>query len=331
MPDVSSNALRALGAQLTQQLTPDQALPHIAEALCSVPGARRVVVYLNDADGESLAAVAPESAEDDLDLDAMSGVGFPVVHADQPIGRLVIDGELDADTHEAVSAFSRQIGPTLAFATQLRDLQQARGRLVHLREDERRRLRRNLHNSIGPTLAGLNLRVRMIQKLIPVDPENASTQMSEVQTMIGSVIMDIRRVIYDLRPPALDELGLMSAIREQARVFTDDRMSVTVSAPDTPPAVSAAVEVAVYRIVQEALSNVARHANAKTCQIQLSFDSQPALVHIRVEDDGVGLPDGHMAGVGMSTMRELAAELGGRCLFDTPGKIGLRVLASIPF
>jgi signal transduction histidine kinase len=104
-------------------------------------------------------------------------------------------------------------------------------------------------------------------------------------------------------------------------------LCITIDAPERLPALSAAVEVAAYRIVQEALSNVVRHAQAQNCRIHLSVDDALCL---EIDDDGVGMPSDRQAGVGLSSMRERAEELGGICLVEALPAGGTRVWARLP-
>jgi signal transduction histidine kinase len=199
--------------------------------------------------------------------------------------------------------------------------------LVLAREEERRRLRRNLHDTIGPTLAALNLKAGAVRALIAREPDAALMQMTELREQIRTVITDIRRVVYDLRPPALDELGMLTAIREQAAQFSMDGLHVSVEAPESLPALPAALEVAAYHIITEALTNVVRHARARQCWIRLSMTD---VINIAVTDDGIGMPPMLRAGVGLASIRERAAELGGTCLFEAAPGGGTRVLARLP-
>jgi signal transduction histidine kinase len=157
----------------------------------------------------------------------------------------------------------------------------------------------------------------------------------EQQNTIQAAIGDIRRLVYDLRPPALDELGLIGAIRErtaQQCVPTEcdsvQWLCVDVVAPDQLPTLPAAVEVAAYRIVQEALANVVRHARAHRCRICLSCEND--LLHVEVTDDGIGLPESYRAGVGLLSLRERAAELGGTCKIAQLPEGGTCVQACLP-
>jgi signal transduction histidine kinase len=154
--------------------------------------------------------------------------------------------------------------------------------------------------------------------------------LEELETDMEAALADIRRLVYDLRPPALDELGLAGAIRETAACYDTNGLSTSVDAPERLPALSAAVEVAVYRIVGEALANVVRHANARSCAVRLSASDVALLVE--VSDDGVGLSAGgaRAPGVGLYSMRERAEELGGSCRIESPPAGGTRVFARLP-
>jgi signal transduction histidine kinase len=157
--------------------------------------------------------------------------------------------------------------------------------------------------------------------------------LAELEDDMGTALADIRRLVYNLRPPALDELGLVGAIRECATHYSAPHgewpggLRICVEAPHWLPPLPAAVEVATYRIVQEALTNVVRHARARTCAVELSLDSA---LHVSIADDGVGLPTGLRAGVGLMSMRERAEELGGRCVLESTPTAGTRISADLP-
>jgi two-component system NarL family sensor kinase len=147
-----------------------------------------------------------------------------------------------------------------------------------------------------------------------------------------TALTDIRRLVYDLRPPALDELGLVGAIRADAaryRTLATDthELAIGIEAPDVLPALPAAVEVAAYRIVQEALTNVVRHAHARTGWVRVNVDEA---LCVEIADDGFGLPTPRRIGVGLLSMRERAEELGGSCIVERQPAGGTRVLARLP-
>jgi signal transduction histidine kinase len=176
------------------------------------------------------------------------------------------------------------------------DLQRSRERLVATREEERRRLRRDLHDGLGAQLAGLNVQAGTLRRLIPQDPDAADEMVVELRKELRGAIADIRRLVYDLRPPALDDLGLAEALRRLAERYgsEDEQPRVAVETSEELPTLPAAVEVAVYRIAQVALTNVARHAKARNCMVRLAVDVD---VRLEIVDDGVGIPAGRNAGV----------------------------------
>jgi signal transduction histidine kinase len=211
------------------------------------------------------------------------------------------------------------------------DLRRSRERLRMALEEERRRIRRDLHDGLGPSLATVVVGIEEARNTYARDPGLADRLLRDLKRQTQDAIKDIRALVYDLRPPALDQLGLVAAIREQAmrlagRPEGADGLAVTVEAPEELPLLPAAVEVAAFRVVQEGLTNVLRHARASSCSIRLSADA--GLV-VSVSDDGTGLPEGYRAGVGISSMRERAAELGGD-LTVTAGSNGTTISVRFP-
>ncbi|GAB2647545.1 hypothetical protein GCM10009743_23750 [Kribbella swartbergensis] len=191
------------------------------------------------------------------------------------------------------------------------ELQSSREKLVSTREEERRRLRRDMHDGLGPTLTGIAFTADAAANLIATDAERARELLTTLRTDTRMAIADVRRLVDDLRPPALDELGLVGALRQRADQlsFRADGTSiqVDVSADGLPP-LPAALEVAAYRIATEALTNIVRHSHATNAVLALRCGDD---LEIEVTDDGP--PNGEWRpGVGLHAMRERAAELGGR-------------------
>jgi signal transduction histidine kinase len=166
--------------------------------------------------------------------------------------------------------------------------------------------------------------------LLERDPAAARALLSGLKTQTQSAVADIRRLVYALRPPALDDLGLLGAIGETAAQYSNNGLRVSVEEPGRLPPLPAAVEVAAYRIVQEALTNVVRHAEASECVIRLALDDAHRRLRLEVRDDGCGLPPERGRGVGLASMRERAAELGGECVVESFPAGGTRVRASLP-
>jgi signal transduction histidine kinase len=149
----------------------------------------------------------------------------------------------------------------------------------------------------------------------------------EMREQTQAALQDIRRLVDGLRPPALDELGLACALREHAAQYAHSGLTVLVEAPERLPALPAAVEVAAYRIALEAVTNAVRHAEARTCRVCLRADGDLSL---EISDDGRGLTAADLIGMGLTSMRERAAELGGACAIDgRPGQ-GTRVRVRLP-
>jgi two-component system NarL family sensor kinase len=202
------------------------------------------------------------------------------------------------------------------------DLLRSREQLILAREEERRRVRRDLHDGLGPSLAGIALGIDSARRALRHDPELADRELAELRRATQDSVVEIRRIAHDLRPPALDQLGLVGALRAQVQ-----RLGGSIDAPDDLPELSAATEVAAYRITLEALANATRHAHARDCHVRVSIDEG---LRLEVEDDGVGLPDEFERGIGMESIRERAHELGGSLVVERRLPSGTRVLAILP-
>lgn len=253
----------------------------------------------------------------------------------RPVGRLLVAPRSPLDPFRAsdlrlLDDLGRQVGVAAHALGLAAELQASREGLVNLREEERRRIRRDLHDGLGPALAGVALGLDAVHRLARTDPEEAASLADQLKREVQDSLADVRRLVEDLRPPALDQLGLVGAVRQQARAITerDPGLDVEVESAGVTT-LSAAVEVAAYRIATEALTNVARHAGARHCRVDLRMNGSGMLV-LRVEDDGTGLPSRPRAGVGLTAMRERAAELGGTCEARPVEPSGTLVLVRLP-
>jgi len=216
-------------------------------------------------------------------------------------------------------------------------LRRTRGELVVAREEERRRLRRDLHDGLGPSLAAMTLKLGVAKNRIREDPASAEALIDQVTLETQAAIAEIRRMASELRPPALDEVGLIEAIRRRAASFgSEEPGAEAIRFEVLPPAygerppgeLPAAVEVAAYRIAVEAMTNVVRHAGARRCVVTVGIARG---VRLTVEDDGSGLAVAWRPGIGTTSMRERASELGGTCRIETRPEGGTRVDAWLPF
>ncbi|HEV2257450.1 MAG TPA: sensor histidine kinase [Streptosporangiaceae bacterium] len=212
-------------------------------------------------------------------------------------------------------------------------LQESRVGIVAAREEERRRLRRDLHDGLGPALTGIAFKADAARNTLLADPVRASELIGQLRADTTAAIGDIRRLVYGLRPPALDDLGLIGSLRQQSARLAQrpdgTSLAVQLDAPEDMPPLPAAVEVAAYRIVTEAMTNAARHSGATSIKIRLALPDGDDL-RIEVSDDGAGPPSSWQAGFGLISMRERAAELGGSCEAGPAPDGGGRVTASLP-
>jgi signal transduction histidine kinase len=319
--------LTEIGARLDDSVALETTLGVIAEATATALRLPYIAIEL-DATGAARHTVHHGSPP-------ARTSSIPLVHRHEGFGEILIghrstDEDLTNDEWQLLGDVARQAAMVVHAMTVTDALQHARQHLVSSREEERRRLRRDLHDGIGPTLAGSMLQLDALTDLIDTNPSDAIELADKLKHQLRLVVDDIRRVTHDLRPPALDELGLLAALRAQATTITSavDTLNVTLALPDEVGSLPAAVEVGVYRIASEALTNVVRHATATHCTLELVADNDR--VDLRVTDDGAGMPDESTIGVGLVSMRERASELGGTLTIEPMRPSGTSVHAHLP-
>jgi signal transduction histidine kinase len=315
------NVLAALGQKLEASADADRLLADVAAELETTLGLRHVVI--TDHQGTLLVGGH---------VDESGRLRLPLVAYGQPVGTLSYlpttsprpaDVALlhDLAAHVAGLLYSHRLNS---------DLRTARERLVRAREEERRRLRRDLHDGLGPALAGHLLRLEVAVRDLDAG-STARRNLTLLRAEMHSTMSDVRRVVDGLRPPALDELGLLGALRQAVERMTVGTSITTRLVVDDVSGLSAAVEVAVFRIVTEAVTNVVSHAAA--CRCAVTVTECEGMLRVCIDDDGAGLPascggSGAGAGHGLDTMRERAEELGGTLTVRTLD--GTSVRADIP-
>lgn len=240
-------------------------------------------------------------------------VEIPLSFVGEPVGTLIASPRdrnrgLSVEDRALLDELAVHIGMTLHAARATRDLQDSRAALITAREEERRRIRRDLHDGLGPTLASLRLHLAAVEALIGSDPERASELVGRLRREVAGTAGQVRSLVYGLRPPMLDELGLAQALRSQVAGVSG--LELTVAGAPATGTLPAAVEVALYRIASEAVANVVRHAGATRCEVSVVPVGDG--IRLRVGDDGRGLPEPLVAGVGLAAIRERAEELGGQ-------------------
>jgi signal transduction histidine kinase/uncharacterized membrane protein SirB2 len=330
--DEPYRVISRLGQRLETTLAPDTVLPTIVETVAQALKLPYATITLKQAGEFVPAASYGQAPKEDL-------VRLPLVYQNEQIGELRLAPRAPGETFTSADRallddLARQAGIAASAVRLTTDLQRLAGELQHsrtqlvtTREEERRRLRRDLHDGLGPTLATITVKAEAARDAIAAEPAQAMALLEELIGQAQTAITDIRRLVYNLRPPALDDLGLVAAIRAQAINYEHSGLRVSIEAPEPLPELPAAVEVAAYRIIQEALTNVVRHANAHACHIRLTFDGA---LHLEVTDDGCGIPADRQAGVGLRSMQERAVEVGGSCVIEALLIKGTWVQASLP-
>ncbi len=306
------------------------------EDACAVEALRQATDALHpedlDSSGEYRHAVAG------------GGVGLilPLTHQGEFVGALCLaprspgegfspaDRLLLGDLAIQSGAAAHEVQLTVALRSSLEDLRRSRELLVEAQEEERRRIQRDLHDGLGPILASMRLRLEACLDLTDGTAVPLSGDLERLYELVGEATGDVRRLVYDLRPPVLDQLGLVPAVRQHCERFERETGIETELATATQLYVPAAAEVTVFRVVQEALVNVQKHAQASRVMVRLERQGEWLLV--RVVDDGGGLSanGATRVGTGLVSMRERADLLGGTLTLNSRPEGGADLLARIP-
>jgi signal transduction histidine kinase len=326
--------LSHLSQQLQTTAVPTETLASIVETIAATLKLPYAAIELIEQETQIGQAAVGEPLGDTVEL--------PLRYQKEIVGRLIVSprapGEkFTAKEQQLLADIAAQTGP-VASATRLTlALQRSRERLVLAREEERRRIRRDLHDGLGPTMASQTLKMDTVLDLLAEDDvQTAGQHVKQLKSQTQQMVADIRRLVYELRPSALDELGLLEALRAHVAQMsgTNGRLRISIEAsPEPLPTLPAAIEVAAYRIALEGVTNVIRHAQARACRVRfvVSEDKLPFSLVLTVTDDGLGLPAKFQSGVGLTSMRERAEELGGQCALVSNAQGGTQVTAVLPF
>ncbi|MFJ2029161.1 histidine kinase [Streptosporangium sp. NPDC087985] len=313
---------RALAARLAREVGETEP----ANALAAVAAAIR--------DGLSVTGVAvevdgPGARRVEVGLLGPAPRTVPLVWHGEPCGRLLLGSPgprrfAAAYNDRLITAVTPYVADVAHAVRMTADLQHSRERILTAREEERRRLRRDLHDGLGHALTDMAMSINMARVSLRSAPASADRLLTELRSGMDAVGQEIKELVYGLRPPTLDELGLAGAVRALA---VEGEPQVAVETEGDLSDLPAATEVAAYRIAQEGLTNIRKHARARSAVVSLRRGD--SLV-VRVQDDGNGLPSGPRSGVGLLSMRERAAELGGTCVIGKAPGGGTLVEAVLP-
>jgi signal transduction histidine kinase len=332
--DEPYKVLSRLGQRLEATLPPDAVLTTVVKTVAETLKLPYVAIELERGSVFETAAAVGKPVAVPLRL--------PLVYGGERVGRLALGARPGEESfapadRRLLDDLVRQVGVAVHAVRQTEealrlsaDLQRSRERLVTAREEERRRLRRDLHDELGPQLASLTMRAEAARDLIPNDSARADEVLADLTEQAQAAVADVRRLVYALRPPALDALGLVGALRSHASHHENGGLRIAIEAPEQLPPLPAAVEVAAYRIALEALNNVTRHAGARNCTIRLALDETSCALCLEIVDDGRGIREDRGTGVGLTSMRERAAELGGSCAVEAIHLGGTRIRACLP-
>jgi signal transduction histidine kinase len=311
MAEDGQQALEMLGAQAFDVVLLDLLMPRL--------DGYQVLAQMKDDDGLRRIPVIVVSSIDDMESIArcieMGATDYLTKPFNPALLHARLNGSLTSLREERLAALRQKL--TQVTATQ---------------EDERQRIAQELHDGVGPAMASLNMRLRTVGKLLERDHHPVTEEIQELAELAHANIQDVRRLIHDLRPTALDSLGLAPALREYvARYREEQGLEVALALPQDDDRLPALLETALFRIIQEALNNVARHAQAQRVEVEMSCDQQNVTLHIA--DDGKGFdlraPRSGMH-LGLWSMRERVEQLGGEFHLQSAPGMGTVVKASVP-
>jgi two-component system NarL family sensor kinase len=254
---------------------------------------------------------------------------WPLSYDAEPLGRLFVgprhgERQLSRSDQKIIDLVATPLAIVLHAQALTEDLKVSRERVIDAAEEERNRLRRELHDSLGPLLTGAAFKADGIALAAQSRPERAESLAIELADQLRQSVEGVRQLAYGLRPAALDELGLVGALREEGSRYGP--VKVIIQAPESMPALPSSVEVAAYRIAAEALTNVVRHSDAKLASVQLTTDD--GTLEMIITDDGSSTAP-WSPGLGLASIQTRASEVGGACEAG-PTAEGGRVVAVLP-
>lgn len=326
--DDPAGVLARLGSRMQAVLLPNDVLPAVVETVAQSLRLPYVAIQLPGTD--------QSTGPDGFQLVIEYGRPIGAIHEEElshhgtVVGRLQVSARgIDDPLGEAdlllLRSLAGEIGPAVQAVRLHRDLVRSRAQLVALREDERRRLRRDLHDGLGPALAAIGLKAGLARR--GVTPGTRTYDLlGEIDGEVKASLGGIRRLVEGLRPPTLDELGLVGALRTRATTLAG-AIDIEVRGDVSNRCLPAAVETAAYWIAVEAMTNASRHSRGSRCLVDLQLFHHTLVV--LVADDGRGIEPTRSRGVGLNSMRERAVEVGGTLVVHTVAD-GTEVVARLP-
>ncbi len=320
-------AVRTLAGQLRERSNADEVAESVCRTVVERLGLPMALLKAYTRNGQHLLAHVGHGSPD------MVLCELPLWHHGELVGELAVACRpgytgLDGTDRSVLEALSDQVAPVVAGLRLREELRASRERVVTAREEERRRLRRDLHDGMGPALAGIRLRLETAALHLGAD--SAATELiGQAVEQTAATLRDVRRITDDLRPTEVDDLGLSAALEQLASRLSGPQTRITVAVPAQLPALPAATEVAAYRIVAEALTNVVKHANADRAELRVRTEG--SWLELDVVDNGAGIAvSASTTGIGCRSMTERAEEIGGQCTIAPASSGGTAVRVRLP-
>jgi signal transduction histidine kinase len=323
-----------LAQRMEAAIEPAAALPLTVETIAHALKIPYVAILVQN-EGDSQVVAAYGSSQNPV-------ARFPLTYAGQAIGELIVaprygEEAITPTDHRLLDDLARQISVTTHSVQLSSDLEKARLRIVEAREEARRRLGGDLHDGVGHQLAGLARQTeRAIDFLAKQDASAAQDLLTGIKTQLDRSIIQVRQLAHQLYPPELELLGLVGALQERLQSPSDTSLMVRTDFPESIPNLPTAIESAAYYIALESLTNVSRHAHARSCDLRLrlkdkSDDFPSPALELEICDDGRGLSSSGVHGLGLLSMQARAAEVGGTCVIDANPGGGTRVTVRFPY
>jgi two-component system NarL family sensor kinase len=317
-------ALANLAGRLESTFDPEEVLPAIVE---TVARSLKLAYVAIEAEKEGASEIAASWGS------AIPGAeSTALVYQGEEVGRLVVaprrGDTLTPTDRRLLADLARNAGAAVHAVALTDALRRSRNELLAAREEERRRLRRDLHDGLGPELAGIALGLGAAVNLSSDERPETKELLTRIKSQADAATRGIRSLVDGLRPSALDDLGLVGAVREKgAAIASRAGMAFEVHAPAEVPDIPAAVEVAAMRIALEAITNAVRHSSGTRCYVTFGFEHE---LVAEIADDGVGIAEGARGGVGLLSMRERAEEVGGSVVHERGAEGGTVVRVALP-
>lgn len=323
------NVVRRLGRRVGSSESPEGMLDDVVTGIRTSLRLRQVGIVVAGTHGDELLA---SSSDDGTGIErGPDTVELSLRVGEQEAGRLIVrprPGErLDGRSERSLEELTPIVAATVQLTRTTSELTRSRARLADARDAERRRLRRELHDGLGPALAGIGLALQASRNLLVSDPGAAGSLIDQMVVETERRVEEVRAMARDLLPPSLEGAGLAPALEDLVQLYRGAGVRIELeSDPDLE--LSAPTATAAYAIASEAVRNVVRHAAATTCQLRATNTARG--LELEVLDDGVGIGAAPVRGVGLTSMQEWAEELGGTVVTERVEPRGTRVLARLP-